>query len=432
MLPLLNLPANCQRLVIGLSGGVDSVVLLHWAKQQLNCALQDDSVVLSAIHVNHQLSPYAQQWQQQVEALCSQLDIPLVVHSVTVNVAKQGLEQAARQARYQAFERELQSGDVLAVAHHQNDQAETLLLRLMRGAGVQGLAAMLPERPLGAGRLWRPLLQCTKASILEYAKQHALKWVEDESNADTRFSRNYLRHQVVPIINAHWPQSIHKIAAAAEHAAEAQALLDEYAAVDFTAMGHRAERCGSSIEITALVALSWSRQKQLIRFWLKQQGELPPESRHLEELNKLLHAQSDAQPSLVLGSYGFSRFQQRLYLLPSSVINPIELKPVVFAERCELADGSELRIEGFSGELIVRYREGGERAHPAGRAHSQTLKKLLQEYQLEPWFRSRIPLIYCGDALIAVGDLWLQHGAAVACGLPENTQITVAWVFPRG
>lgn len=426
MLPPLNIPANCKRLIVGLSGGVDSVVLLHWAKQQC-----PDFVTLSAIHINHQLSPNAGQWQQQVECLCASLNIPLNTVNVAVNPAGQGVEQAARQARYQAFEQLLQAGDVLAVGHHQNDQAETLLLRLMRGAGVQGLAAMPVERPLGQGLLWRPLLQCPKASILNYAKQQALQWVEDESNADTRFSRNYVRHQVLPVIAQHWPQAVKQITVAAGHAREAQHLLDEYAALDFASVGSRQERCGSSIDMAALRVLSWSRQKQLVRFWLKQEGELAPQSCHFEELEKLLQAQADAQPALLLGSYGFSRFQQRLYLLPASILQSVAPKPVSFKEHCVLSDGSELRVTGFTGELQVRYRQGGERAQPAGRAHSQVLKKLLQEYRLEPWLRHRIPLIYCNNSLIAVGDLWLQCNAASLCGLPEGAPLSVTWRFPQ-
>ncbi|HEY7772095.1 MAG TPA: tRNA lysidine(34) synthetase TilS [Marinagarivorans sp.] len=433
MLPTVTLPKNCQRLVVGLSGGVDSVVLLHWLTQQVTAAEQSALPVL-ALHVNHQLSANADRWQQQMEQLCARWNVPLQVQTVTVTVHGQGLEQAARNARYDAFEAELQSGDVLAVAHHLNDQAETLMLRLMRGTGVLGLSAMAALRPLGQGRLWRPLLGVAKSDILRYAEVHALTWVDDESNRDERFSRNFLRHRILPKLAMHWPQVASKLAQTAEHARETQALLNDYAATDFAAVDHRIERMGTSISLAALQRLSWPRQKHLVRYWLQLLGECPPAAAHLSELSKLLGAQADAQPTLVLGRYSVCRYQQRLYLVPSEAVGRAEPRwqlsePLTFRTRCQLPDGSLVRIDGFDGELSVRYRQGGERAHPEGRAHSQTLKKLLQEYALEPWLRARVPLIYRGDTLVAVGDLWLQQGAHTLCGLAAGAPLKVQWTL---
>ena len=230
-LPVLNIPMPCKCLWIGISGGIDSIVLLHWAIKNRS-QLGNNGIELRAVHVNHQISSNSQKWQQHVEMVCAKWDVSLSVQSVTVDIIGQGLEQAARTARYKVFDQLLGEGDVLALAHHQEDQAETFLLRLLRGAGIHGLGAIPDNRPLGSANLWRPLLTIPKQLIIDYAKCNKLAWVEDESNRDIQYDRNFLRQKLLPLLRERWPQASKKIAQASEHAREAQALLDEYAAHD--------------------------------------------------------------------------------------------------------------------------------------------------------------------------------------------------------
>ncbi|MDZ7923784.1 MAG: tRNA lysidine(34) synthetase TilS [Marinagarivorans sp.] len=417
-------PPACQRLVIALSGGVDSMVLLHWLSVWQR--LHRPSLPLLAIHVNHGLSANAEAWQNFVGDFCTRENIPLEVEYVTVLNAGEGIEQAARKARYSAFEKHLKLGDLLVMGHHANDQAETFLLRLMRGAGVQGLSAMPPLRKLNHGLLWRPFLSTPKQDLLAYARTHQLQWVEDESNQQQKYSRNFLRTSVSPLLAQHWPDATVKINHAAVHLQEAQNLLDEYAAQDLMAADPRREKLGCSLCLIALAAFSWSRQKQLIRYWLKSLGYLAPEAIHFDELCKIIFAKNDAKPMLQIGYYTFSRFKQRLYILPKlTIITTTE--PVIFSDEVFLPDGSVCRVEGLAQAhtITVKWRQGGERAHPEGRGHSQTLKKLLQEYQVPPWLRERVPLLFINDTLIAVADYWLEQGAKAMFG----ANLTVSWRF---
>lgn len=420
MLTLSELP-SCRRLGIALSGGVDSVALLHVCKKlQLASQLQ---VPLFAIHINHQISPHANAWQHHVEQLCKDLSIPLFVRRVSISLDGEGLEQAARRARYAVFNELLGEGDLLAFGHHQNDQAETLLLRLLRGAGVQGLGAMPAMRPLGKGALWRPFLAYNRAQIMVYAQQHNLQWVEDESNTNVHYSRNFVRAKVLPVLNEHWPQAISKLNQAAEHAAEAQQLLTEYAAADFAKTDCRHEKIGQSIDLTGITQLSWPRQKQLIGYWLTQLQHLPLSAAQWLQLQGLVQAKSDASPLLQVSDFAFRRYAGRLYLLPA--FEAIKQDTQTFKGACFLSDGSQLTVVGISCELEVRFRPSALRAHPEGRAHSQTLKKLLQEYQVPPWLRPQVPLVYAMGQLVAVGDYWLEHSART---LHPNVQ--VSWSYP--
>jgi tRNA(Ile)-lysidine synthase len=451
-LPPLIIPQGCERLLVALSGGVDSIALLHWLKAELST--RNTQLPLSAIHINHQLSPHATQWQQHVENVCDQLGVALIVKVVSVTLAGNGLEQAARTVRYTAFEEELKSDDFLVLGHHQMDQVETFFLRLMRGAGIQGLIAMPILRPLGKGYLWRPWLGCSKTQIVDYANRHQLVWVEDESNQNPRFSRNFLRRTILPSLLAHWPQGLKKINDSLEHLKEVQTLLDDYAEQDFQTLCHRPEKLGESIDLTILQSYSWARQKLLVRFWLKRLDLLAPESRHFDELKKLFLAREDAKPALWLADYGFGRFKQRLYLLPryTSVGYPgiddsgddadqvdggadgfdkVEgVDAILFTHACQLPDGSTLQVCGYDGDLRVRFRQGGERAHPEGRQHSQSLKRLLQEYAVPLWLRPHIPLVYQCNKLIAVGDFWLEQGARETCGLALTDRLSLTWTLP--
>ncbi|WP_237060101.1 tRNA lysidine(34) synthetase TilS [Microbulbifer sediminum] len=405
-------PCNGRRWV-ALSGGLDSCVLLH-----LLSAL---GVPCSAIHVNHQLSRNSADWEAHCQELAISLDIPFVAERVTVSDSGRGLEEAARRARYAAFAGVLQDGDQLLTAHHGDDQAETFLLRLLRGAGVQGLAGMAADRPLGRGRLVRLLLGIGRPELERYAREAGLAWVEDESNEDTRFDRNYLRREVMPGLRARWPLR-ERVGRAAANLGEAAELLQEVALEDLRACGLRSERCGESIGLEALDTLSLARRKNLLRYWVYQHAWEAPTAVQLDELLRQVgEARGDRQPAVELCALSARRYRERLYLLP-----PLEPAD----PDLELAwSGTEaLRIPGAGmllppagwprGNYRVRFRHGGERARPVGRPHSQVLKKLLQEYGLEPWLRERVPLIFEGERMLAVGDLFLCRVAGSE-SLPE-------------
>ncbi len=414
---------------VALSGGLDSVVLLHalvqFAPQQ----------PLVAIHINHGLSPNADQWQSHCQQLCDTLGVELICQPVTVTPEGRGLEDAARQARYRVFAERLQAGDLLLTAHHADDQAETLLLRLLRGSGTRGLAGMARQRPLGAGSLLRPLLGLTRAQLEDYARHHQLQWCDDESNSDTRFDRNYLRQQVMPLLRQRWPEFAARWQMAAEHLAESEQMLSDLAALDLAAAEPRAERVGQSLSLDALGRLDRPRRHNLLRYWCRQLALSAPERVHLAAMEEqLLCGRPDARAVVNWGNVSLRRFQQRLYLLPLAQLprageGTLPLAPgnvqlpgggqfSLVAEPAKPSKEATPCLRTDLPNLTLRWRRGGERCQPDWRGHSQTLKKLLQEAELEPWLRDALPLIYSDGTLVAAGDLWVCRGFAAEPGQP--------------
>ncbi len=394
---------------VGFSGGLDSTVLLH-ALAQLQLP-----VTLRALHINHQISPHANQWQEQCAAVCAQLGVELVAERVAVVNRGKGIEDAAREARYAVFTRYLRAGDMLLTAHHANDQAETLLLRLLRGTGPRGLAAMAMQRPLGAGTLVRPLLTVSRAELETYGREHQLQWVEDESNQDDAYGRNFLRNQVMPLLARRWPVFMRKWQQTAELCAEQEQLLEAIAREDLHTAATRRERIGQSIDLAFLCSLSPVRQQNLLRYWLRSAGYNTPEQSHWRQIQQqLLLGREDAEANVTWGDLSLRVFRQRLYLLPAAL--PVLTLDMVEQGVVERSDDGAARLKVGLPDLHIRYRQGGERCKPAGRHHSQTLKKLLQEYALEPWLRDDLPLVYSGDTLVAVGDLWVCSGYTAEAG----------------
>jgi tRNA(Ile)-lysidine synthase len=283
-----------QTLVAGLSGGVDSVVLLH----SLRDAASRRQISLACLHVHHALSPYADRWEDHCRALCAAWRIDLTVERVEVERdSPDGLEAAARRARHAAFAR--MPGDWIVLAHHRDDQAETLLFNLLRGAGVRGAAAMAETN----GRLLRPLLGVGRDAIEDYAREHGLRWIEDESNADTRFARNHLRHEVLAGLEARFPGSAANLAAAARRFGEAQTLLDDLAVLDLGA--HAAT---FPLDLTVLKSLVEPRARNVLRFLLQRRYiGIPSEERLREFLRQLLHAAPDRHPSVIFGQWRIRR-----------------------------------------------------------------------------------------------------------------------------
>jgi tRNA(Ile)-lysidine synthase len=293
-----------HKIVVGLSGGVDSVVLL----QILHRLAPSHQLQLAACHVHHGLSRNADAWQQHCAALCATLAVPLSVHPVVVSDQRgEGVEAAARRARYQVFAG--LDADWLALAHHRGDQAETMLFNLLRGTGLRGAAAMQEVRR-GAVNVLRPLLDQPRSEVLAYAKRHGLKWIDDESNADSRYSRNHLRLEVLPALQRRYPGGEANLAAAARRFGEALGLLDDLARLD---LGDRVP--GFPLPVSLFKSLSEARGRNLLRFLLAAHGVgIPSEERLTEALRQLLSARIDRHPSILLGQHALYRERGQVHL----------------------------------------------------------------------------------------------------------------------
>lgn len=401
---------------IALSGGLDSCVLLH------ALAVLGLPVNLRALHINHQISPNASRWQAHCEELCATLGIAFTAVKVEVKNTGRGIEDAAREARYQVFGQYLQAGDYMFTAHHADDQAETLLLRLLRGTGPRGLAAMAQARPFAAGILYRPLLSFTRSQLEVYAEAHGLQWVTDESNSDDHYDRNYLRNQVIPLLRERWPAFTGKWQQTAELCAANEALVEELATQDLLLAGLQPELVGTSVSLNYLAGLSLGRRHNLLRNWLRGQGLSTPEQAHLKQFEQqILRGRQDAETRVDWGNVSLRVYRERVYALPLADLPQIPVAAPAFGQQMALGGGYQLLATPGSAlnksclqadlpHLQIRFRQGGERCRPAGRAHSQTLKRLLQDYGVAPWLRESLPLVYSGEQLVAVADLWICEG----------------------
>jgi tRNA(Ile)-lysidine synthase len=385
---------------VALSGGLDSCVLLH-ALVALKLPVK-----IHALHINHQLSPNAENWQQHCADFCAQLNVPFTAIKVDVKNSGRGLEDAAREARYAVFEQHLHTGDYLLTAHHADDQTETMLLRLMRGTGPRGLAAMAQSRPLALGNLYRPLLHFTRTELEEYAHAKKIKWVNDESNANNHYDRNFLRNKVMPLLRERWPTFANQWQQTAELCAANEVLIDELAAQDLLLAAMQTEFIGTSISLVYCKNLSPERRHNLLRYWLRGQSLHTPEQVHLQQIEQqIIHGRQDAATQIDWGDVSLRVYRQRIYALPliDFPIN-IELKFILTEA------GEKPLLKSDLPNLHIRYRQGGERCRPLGRAHSQTLKRLLQDYSVAPWLRENLPLVFSADDLVAVSDLWICEG----------------------
>ena len=421
--------ADAPQILVGLSGGIDSVLLLELLSQQI------DSKRIQAVHINHGLSDNADQWQQFTQNYCRQLGVEFYAEKIQLVVTGEGIEAAAREARYAVFEKRLKQNGLLFLAHHADDQVETVFYRLLRGSGSKGLAGIPETRPLGMGQLIRPLLAYSKQAIQREAVERDLNWIEDESNLDDRFDRNYIRNQVIPVIAKRWPDYPQTIMHSAGLSDQANQLSKDLALEDLASLDELNERAGWSISIEALTNLSTLRQRNFLRYWSEIQHLSAPSSKIINEiLSSVVGARQDASPEIVWQSQCWARFQNRLYLLNHSNQQVPQDFPISWnMQNCLLlADGSQISAESSKDKgllvavesLEVRYRQGGERCKPEGRGHSNSLKKLLLEYQLPPWLRDRVPLFYVNRELVAVGDLWVCEGWVAE---PNQSGVKIKW-----
>lgn len=404
---------------VAYSGGLDSTCLLHL----LACSSLANRV--HSIHVNHQLSANADAWQKQCVQTAENMGIPIQTEVVDVIDQGKGTESAARAQRYAVFHSVLDSDDILLIGHHQSDMLETLLFRLFRGAGLKGLASIPKSRACGKGTLFRPLLSVSREELVVYAEQHRLSWVEDESNQNDTYDRNYIRSHVIPVIKARWPKVEQKAFLTGHLLSESESLLGEYGEEDLRLCQRREERLGQSIDLIQFERYGLDRQRHIIRVWTHSCGYSLPDHRQLEQLPSVVQAAQDGCPCLSWGQCELRRYQNRLYLLPKVSVEShagqswtIDWSP---QQQPELVlpwgDKIVFQVNGRPSKtdfsLSVSLRQPGLRCRPESRARSQSLKKLLQEYQLEPWLRERVPLIFYQGHLVAVGDLWfcaLDHG----------------------
>ena len=405
---------DASRWYVGFSGGIDSTVLLHLLSSW--CRHNPDAPPLCAIHINHGLHPAADEWQVHCEWVCRLLQVPLVCHNAEVLPSARGLEDAARAARYELFAGQIQTGEVLFLGHHADDQVETFFLRLMRGAGVRGLAAMPVTRALGSGRLVRPLLQLPRSRLEDYAAAHELNCVEDPSNCDTSLDRNFLRRDVLPLLAERWPGYRQTVNRASGHIGAAAQLLARAVPAPttlYSVMGDPG---------VALAQLDFDSPQEValaLRHWLERAGLPPPDQSALAEFQRQLGGvTAQSRPLLQCRAYALQRYRDALYLLPDcgagDWAEPLSMRPGEILQlpgpggRFWLAPAPADGLRLAPGErLEVAWRSGGERCRPRGRPGSAGLKKLLQERDVPPWWRDRVPLLYLDGELLAVGDLWL-------------------------
>jgi tRNA(Ile)-lysidine synthase len=422
-------------LCVALSGGVDSTALLAAITEMRADGKREGTpaVRLRAIHVNHGLHPNAKHWSAHCRQLARQLGVPL--KALAVNVPRErgaSLEEAARVARYGCFAEQLHGGEVLLTAHTQDDQLETVLLQLFRGCGLPGLAAMPAVAPLGPGRLARPLLASSRADLEAWVLARGLTWIEDDTNADERFDRNYLRRCVLPAVRQRWSGVGAAVARTARHAAEAQRLLSALALADL----ERASD-GGSLSVKALRLLSPDRRRNVLRLWIASGGHTLPDARRLQEISgPLIDARADAHPRVEWASERTTRASNARRII---VMRHADLLSVAAHEQvldsagpvaqldwdwresacCALPDGGALELtperhgpidlDALPPRLAVTWRRGGEKLRVRRGGPRRALKSLLQEAHVPLGERARLPLIMAADALIAAADLWIDE-----------------------
>lgn len=400
---------------VGFSGGLDSTVLLSALAQQQAYL----STRLRAIHVNHQLNPDADIWEQHCRKICAALNVPIECRSVNVKLGKgQSLEAVARELRYQIFRKLMHKNDLLMLAHHQDDQMETFLLQALRGAGLRGLAAMPMVTVFEPGYLARPLLGLTRQELQSWAEAQKLTWLHDPSNDDSRFDRNFLRREVIPVIKQRWPSAAATVTRSAGHCGEALEMLGAVAAKDWECS---VDAEGRVLSVTALRKLGAVRAKNLLRYWLESlQLPLPPAHKLEQIVSEVLSARADRNPCVSWEGAEVRRYRGQVYGLrpaPVAASHEFMLKlgsPKLLAagmgslRLAPALEGERLRTADYPSEgLRVRFRSGGEVCKPEGNAHHRPLKKWLQDLNVVPWMRERLPLLYIGDQLAAVAGLFV-------------------------
>lgn len=461
---------------VALSGGLDSSLLLQLSNRYLR---ESRLASVIAIHVHHGISQYADQWQSHCEAICHQSGVELVVRKVELKSSKKGVEEAARAARYSVFEQILPSDAVLLQGHHQNDQAETVLLRLMRGAGVKGLAGIPKTRALNSALIHRPFLAVSRSELLSLAEAWGVSWVEDDSNASVDYDRNYIRHEVIPKLESRWESAVSRLAVSSEHCRESAELEEALAKIDL--VGITQDVFGPALSIAGLTQLPLSRQRNAVRYWLQHQRlGFPGEKRFQRIWTELLTARADANPlvewplgavrryrdaifglsandisaqsdcitsNIVVDGWSTSKTdsalsdgltKRELMIFKQSVMGRQYALRMVDSVNASISDvvteTEEVNIQPVKRLLVkapadqvqvsIKFRQGGELFKPVGRHHHKPLKKWLHECNVPPWLRDSIPLLYYNESLVAMGDLLVADGFQ---GGSNSRNLEISW-----
>ncbi len=401
-----------RQFLIAFSGGLDSTVLLH---QMVCWRAHSPEISLRAIHIHHGISPFADDWVAHCQQICQQWQVPLVVMRVTLPDEGLGTEAHARQARYQAFREALLPGEVLLTAQHLDDQSETFLLALKRGSGPAGLSAMPRVSAFAGTHLIRPLLSESRETLTRWAARHALSWIEDESNQDAAYDRNFLRLQVLPLLNARWAHFAQATARSAELCAEQEQLLDELLGDELrTRMDDR-----GALAILPLVDKSPVYRAALLRRWLAHCGAPMPSREMLTRLwDEVALAREDATPCLRMGAFEIRRYQQRLHWIArrpgqgDNVFAWQDLRqPLPLPDglgRLSLVAGGTLRLPQPGEAVSVRFTASGL-VHIIGRNGGRKLKKIWQELGVAPWLRDTTPLLFYGETLVAAAGYFITR-----------------------
>ncbi|OUR87222.1 tRNA lysidine(34) synthetase TilS [Gammaproteobacteria bacterium 42_54_T18] len=460
-------PQKPLRLVVGYSGGLDSAVLVKLLVDYCNQPSQKKRYILEAVHINHQLSANADVWQAQCEEVCEEYELPITSIKVDVNANGKGIESAARDARYNVFQDICADDGVLLLAHHLNDQAETFFIRLMRGSGALGLGSMKDLSQYGEMPVLRPLLTVSRGDLELLAQSEALFWVDDESNADSRYDRNYLRNDVLPLLEGRWPSMLTSVSRSARLCYESQCLADDLAELDAARLRREVGGFGGCLDVSLLAELSSMRICNVLRYCMREQGQsLPSEVVLTRVLNEVIPAPDDATPLVQWPGGEVRRYDGALYLLSPLIggredncqkqpVSLVNLEPVEVSDSdiqgYALPWGGELFVSSKEGALEkLRSREGAalggvlhlsltadqwskvtvrigtskDSLKPANRSANQ-LKYWWQQHRIPPWFRRKQPLLYCDDALLlAPGLIACESDAGVESYVEKRW---VAW-----
>ena len=399
-------------LCVAFSGGPDSTALLH----ALAGLPQARARGLRALHVDHGLHGDSAAWAEHCLRFCTTRELPCEVVRVQVEHGSgDGLEAAARHARYAAMAARLHEGEYLLLGHHRDDQAETVLLKLLRGAGPDGLGGMRVLRPFGRGQLWRPLLALSRWQLRDYVEARQLDCIDDPSNTDTRLSRNWLRREILPRLTQHWPQAVDSILhSAALSRAAADALQTQWLA----AFDGLHDPVSGSLNAAGWLALTPALREPLLDHWLHARGLSAPTTAQRRQIERQCGARAGRLPCIRWTGTELHIWKDRLWalsterMLDAGWASPWQGEPLV------LPDGGKLSLTNsharLAEPLTVRLRRGGERIKPASDAHTRELRDLFQQAQLPPWRRAACPLLYAGDELVAVADRWItDRGVAL-------------------